>query len=142
MTDVFYTFKKGNQHLFCFPLVRVASQILIGAILILSVAVRADSKSKSKDVPKEGSKSTPQLVGDLVQTMKKRGYHWDLSIFKDEGLQTKGYSVQGYPLVYYTCGKPDNKNSSLILANVHGDEVTPAFYGFRLVEWLKAHPHL
>ena len=53
-----------------------------------------------------------------------------------------GKSVNGLPLIYWSCGDEKSGNRSLILSAVHGDEVTPVFFGFRLVEWLKANPQV
>ncbi|MGE3973885.1 MAG: M14 family zinc carboxypeptidase [Bdellovibrionales bacterium] len=79
---------------------------------------------------------------DLQKTVKARKWNWDLSVFTSQGWQSHGTSVQGYPMIYYSCGDTKASNKSLILANVHGDEVTPGYFGFRLVEWLKARPEL
>jgi len=87
-------------------------------------------------------KTVTQLMGDLKDTMVKRKFNWDLSFLTDKGWQSHGYTVQDYPMIYYTCGEPKSENVSLILSAVHGDEVTPLYFGFRLVEWLKARPHL
>jgi protein MpaA len=48
-----------------------------------------------------------------------------------------GNSVQGRPLVYAEFGNPHAENSTLILATVHGDEVTPLYLALELVHWLK-----
>lgn len=169
MTDVLDAFKKCDQHSFGFPLpVRrcqfVIVYFLIGFALLGSFEAGASKKSskttkkaidareikdsqvgdfENPEKPDGKPKDVATLMKDLTATIKKRKYEWDMSIFKAEGWQTKDFkSVNGYPLIYYTCGKPDAKNSSLILSSVHGDEVTPIFFGFRLVEWLKAHQHL
>jgi protein MpaA len=65
-----------------------------------------------------------------------------LSYFSEKQWESKGTSVQGYPLIYFVCGDSKATNRSLILSSVHGDEVTPGFFGFRLVEWLKARPEI
>jgi murein peptide amidase A len=83
-----------------------------------------------------------KLMGDLKKLVRNRGYQWDLSVFTPAGLKVHGQSVDNRPLVYFTCGNQDSGNNSLILSSVHGDEVNPLFFGFRLVEWLKARPEL
>ncbi len=81
-----------------------------------------------------------------MQQLKKRvlskKFHWDLSLFTDEGWSHKSHTVNGLPLIYWTCGDRESTNASLILSTVHGDEVTPVYFGFRLVEYLKARPEL
>jgi protein MpaA len=65
-----------------------------------------------------------------------------MSLFATSGWKKWGKSIYGRPLIYWTCGNPDNENTSLILSAVHGDEVTPVYFGFRVVEWIKARPEL
>lgn len=71
-----------------------------------------------------------------VRTLVK-AFHWKLE--PCEGLEWKvgGQSVNGRPLVYAEFGNPDSKNVSLILAGVHGDEITPQYLGFKLARWLQ-----
>jgi protein MpaA len=100
------------------------------------------SRTTSHTTSAVENRSISDLLKDVTQTIKKRKYLWDMSIFTEEGLQSKGFSVHGNPMLYYTCGDKNSKNVSLILSAVHGDEVVPVYFGFRLVEWLKAHSHL
>ena len=93
------------------------------------------------------SAATPQktledLKTQVREVIKRRQYKWDASVFSMAGLQVRHFSVQGYPLGYYTCGDAESKNRSLVLSAVHGDEVTPVYFGFRLVDWLKANPEV
>jgi len=141
MTNVFNALKKCDQHGSCYRYFQnLAGSIIVGIVLVFASVTFAAEKEKTE--AKSQSKTVSQLMADLIKTIKTRNYHWDLTVFNEEGWQTKGYSVQGYPLVYYTCGNHDAKNSSLILSTVHGDEVTPVYFGFRLVEWLKARKKL
>jgi len=82
----------------------------------------------------------PEMMNEIRERIGK--YNWDKSFFVQDGWKEHGISVYGRPLIYWTCGNPNNENSSLLLANVHGDEVTPVYFGFRAVEWLKARPEL
>lgn len=83
------------------------------------------------------------LMNELKKTVRNRGYKWDLSVFNGAGLKVHSKSVNGKPLTYFTCGDDkESGNNSLILSSVHGDEVTPIYFGFRLVEWLRARPDL
>lgn len=99
--------------------------------------------SSSGDKPSGVKKSTSELLSDIRARVVKLKYKWDLSFFTDQGWAVWGHSVDGYPLLYWTCGDPKKRDqSSLILSAVHGDEVTPVYFGFRIVEWLKARPEL
>jgi protein MpaA len=115
-----------------------------------NVSSKANDKSSAnlKSVEKTGvqakvtQKTIPELMADLRDRIKTKKYNWDLSLFHDQGWLSNGYSVNGQPLIYWTCGSPNHQNASLILSAVHGDEVTPVYYGFRVVEYLKARPEL
>ena len=98
---------------------------------------------ETSEIPSGVKKTVPEFVAKLKERINKLGYKWDLSVFVNDGWEVGGYSIDGYPLLYWKCGDPEkNPNSSLVLSAVHGDEVTPIFYGFRLVEWVKARPEL
>jgi protein MpaA len=110
------------------------------SFLILPFVLSAETKAPKKEKTVE-----KKTVETLMKNIKKRitKYHWDYSMFPDDGWKTSSiYSTDGNPLLYYTCGDPDEDNRSLILSAVHGDEITPVYYGFRLVEWLKARPEI
>lgn len=104
---------------------------LVISILILNLATFSFAKELKVE-----QKNVIQLMDLLKDRIKK--WHWDYSLFPSDGWQHKGYSENGLPLIYWTCGNPNSENKSLILSAVHGDEITPVYYGFRLVEWLKA----
>ena len=55
------------------------------------------------------------------------GVHW----------QVLGRSVQGRPLIAAQFGKPFARNTTLILAAVHGDEITPVYLGIKVAHWLR-----
>jgi protein MpaA len=86
--------------------------------------------------------SVESLIGEIKGHITTKKWNWDSSFFTEGGWKQKGYSVNGRPLIYWTCGKPENENVSLILSAVHGDEITPVYFGFRVVEWIKARPEL
>ncbi len=48
-----------------------------------------------------------------------------------------GKSVEDRPLIYAEFGDANSKNKTLIFSTLHGDEVTPFYVGFRMVDWLK-----
>jgi murein peptide amidase A len=83
-------------------------------------------------------------ISDLMESLRQRlgKFDWDLSLFHDQDWKQQGYSVNNMPLIYWTCGDPSSTNTSLVLSSVHGDEVTPVYFGFRLVEWVKARPEI
>ncbi|MEQ1876521.1 MAG: M14 family zinc carboxypeptidase [Bdellovibrionia bacterium] len=129
------------------------SQSLSIALLVLVLAnvsapARADEYSKKEPAKAENeptrteNATVAELIAEIKATVKKRKYKWDLSVFSDEGFTVQSYSVNKNPLVYYTCGDRDSGNTSLIISGVHGDEVNPLYFGFRLVEWLRARPEL
>ena len=67
---------------------------------------------------------------------------WSDTLYKES--PWKIYSektAQGRPLIYFVCGE-GNKNTTLLLSSVHGDEVTPVYFGLRLVSWVKGEPDL
>ena len=95
-----------------------------------------------EDVADPRPKSIPELISRVRARIQSKDWRWDLSLFPNTDWSEEGHSVNGLPLIYWTCGDPESPNSSLVLAAVHGDEVTPVYFGFRLVEWLKARPEI
>jgi murein peptide amidase A len=80
-----------------------------------------------------------KLMDELRTANKAR--KWSETIYTDEGWKVHGASVKGRPLIYFTCGD-QNENTTLMLSSVHGDEITPVYFGLRLVSWLKGEPDL
>ncbi len=98
---------------------------------------------ESRETPSNVKKNPAEFITKLKQRIQKLNYKWDLSVFVDDGWEIGGYSIDGNPLIYWKCGdNSSTSNTSLVLSAVHGDEVTPVFFGFRLVEWVKARPEL
>ena len=97
---------------------------------------------KQLDPKKIENKET--MVKDLMSKIHERisKYHWDYSLFPQSGWEVYAKTVDKTPLIYFKCGAPEAKHRSLILSAVHGDEITPVYYGFRLVEWIKARPEI
>jgi protein MpaA len=87
----------------------------------------------------DNSKAIIKLMDELRAANK--GRHWNESIYTEDGWQMHGTSVEGRPLIYYSCGEK-NENTTLMLSSVHGDEITPVYFGLRLVSWLKGEPDL
>lgn len=115
--------------LFYFPL------FFAGKILLAATEPDANASAVSPE-----QVSPAQLMKAIHQRIDK--FDWDQSLFPAGPWRFHGRSVAGQPLLYYTCGDPQASNRSLILSAVHGDELTPIYYGFRLVEWLKARPEV
>ena len=88
------------------------------------------------------NRSISYLMKRVRHRIKKLNFYWDLSLFPDKGWSSKDHSVNKLPLLYWSCGDKKAHNRSLILSAVHGDEVTPVYFGFRMVEWLKANPEI
>lgn len=132
----------------------LAQIVFAGFIIGPAVACHAhqgDTKNKTeKPVEKqtkehkESKKDTvaKPAVADMIDKLRVRSrtYKWDRSIFAEDGWIQEGETVNNLPLIYWTCGNEKNDNRTLILSGVHGDEVTPIYWGFRVVDWLKANP--
>ena len=98
----------------------------------------------SAEEPLEKPSNVKSTVPEMMEKLKSRitPYKWDKSIFSSENWSHQSHTVNGLPLIYWTCGKSNAQNRALILSGVHGDEVTPIYFGFRVVEWLKSKPAL
>jgi protein MpaA len=66
-----------------------------------------------------------------------RSFRWKTDPCSGIRWKIGGTSVQGRPLVYAEFGPETSQNTTLILAGVHGDEVTPIYLGLKIVDWLK-----
>lgn len=67
---------------------------------------------------------------------------WNPTIYKMH--EWKVYhkkTKNGRPLIYWVCGE-NKENTTLLLSTVHGDEITPVYYGLRMVLWTKDEPDL
>lgn len=103
------------------------------------LSAQAEEKKKVANI-KVPERSVSYLMTKIKKRIKR--FRWDSTFFHDKGWKVGGHSVNGMPLIYWTCGDPDEKNHSLVLSAVHGDEITPVYFGFRLVEWVKARPEV
>ena len=68
-----------------------------------------------------------------------RSMHWDVDVCKGIDWVGAALSVENRRLVYAEFGQKDSPNTTLILATVHGDEVTPFFVALKLTNWLRDH---
>jgi murein peptide amidase A len=107
-------------------------RLLFTIILIMSSASYALGAG-------DDSAAVKSLMTELRAANKKAG--WNPSIYNEDGWRVHGQSVQGRALIYFECGDK-NPNTTLMLSSVHGDEVTPVYFGLRLVSWVKGEPDL
>jgi len=77
---------------------------------------------------------------DLDESVKKLG--WNIPPCDWKRWRLGGESVQGRPLVYAEFGNPQarSSNTSLVLAMVHPDEITPLYLALQLAQWMGDHP--
>lgn len=123
----------------------VKAPFILWACLVcfVSMSQRAWAEDKATLTADASSvASVSELMDKLIKRVQKRQFDWDISLFVKEGWKTRGQTVNNLPLIYWSCGDKKAINRSLILSAVHGDEVTPVYFGFRLVEWLKARPEV
>jgi len=118
------------------------SQSILGLAFALGTIMAGPVAASDSDTPNTRESTVEELITEVKSAVKRRNYKWDLSIFSAEGFKVRGFSVDKKPLVYFTCGDKDSGNTSLILSAVHGDEVNPLYFGFRLVEWMRARPEM
>jgi protein MpaA len=79
--------------------------------------------------------TVPLLCQGLDKAFQKR--NWGKNPCLDIDWKFESTSVQGRPLLYTVFGPADSKNTTLIFSMVHGDEITPLYLGFKMVEWAK-----
>lgn len=105
-------------------------------LLVFSLVFGSISFAETEEAPSGKQSTVPEMMAKIRQRILP--YKWDRSFFIDHDWKQQGHSVNGMPLIYWSCGNPKSENRALILSGVHGDEVTPIYFGFRVVEWLKA----
>jgi protein MpaA len=115
----------------------------IRSLLVLIVFTLSAVALAGEPVPSPSAspsaENVDQLMAELRKSNKMRG--WADSIYSETGWKVHGQSVKGRPLIYFVCGE-NNQNTTLMLSSVHGDEITPVYFGLRLVSWLKGEPDL
>lgn len=125
-----------------------SSILTLTAAILITGAPSYSTDAPTKDQPPQAKsdvskKSVPELMAALRKRVETLKYKWDVSFLVEDGWQVGGHSIDGMPLIYWTCGdQKKNDNTALVLSAVHGDEVTPVYFGFRLVEWVKARPEI
>jgi protein MpaA len=93
----------------------------------------------SPDQDHDQARSIQKFMAELRGANKKS--KWSETIYPDSGWRMHTTSVEGRPLIYFVCGER-NQNTTLMFSAVHGDEVTPIYFGMRLVSWVKGEPDL
>jgi protein MpaA len=99
----------------------------------------APEAPKAQEPEPEATAAAPaaevtQWCQELATAMK--GFRWQLEGCRYKNWKVGGTSVGGRPLVYAEFGDPKAKNTTLVLAMVHGDEITPLYLGLSLVNWM------
>ena len=90
----------------------------------------------------EIQKDISSLCADLDKAFQKR--KWGTNPCRGLPWKVGSTSVQGRPLMYLEFGNPSSKNVTLIFSMIHGDEITPLYFGFEIAAWaienMKKHP--
>lgn len=95
--------------------------------------------SPLKANPSDEPEAVKKLMDELKAANKKQ--KWNETLYNQDGWKVRGRSVQGRPLIYFVCGEK-NENTTVMISSVHGDEITPVYFGLRLVSWVKGEPDL
>jgi murein peptide amidase A len=89
--------------------------------------------------PTDEAAQVAALMAELRKANKSR--RWNETLYDQKDWKVRGHTAQGRPLIYFSCGE-NTKNTTLLLSSVHGDEITPIYFGLRLVMWIKGEPDL
>ena len=90
-----------------------------------------NTAAKIQTAPEPAPKAEPAKVDPVVEKWcselgtAMKGFRWQLEGCKFKDWKVAGKSVKGRPLVYAEFGDVNSKNTTLVLAMVHGDEITP-----------------
>lgn len=111
-------------------MVRSRLLFFLFGVLVVShaFAVTAEKDPIQKDIP--------TLCRDIEKAFQKR--NWGQNPCQNLNWKFEETSVQGRPLIYIEFGRPEAKNVTLFLSMVHGDEVTPLYFGFEMARWANA----
>jgi protein MpaA len=108
--------------------------------LVLGLLLSSSSLTSVAGSAANPEKSETEKVAALCEELQDqaRVLKWNVSPCPaDIKWQVGGHSVQGRPLVYADLGNPNSTNTTLILAMVHGDEVTPLYLALKLLSWVR-----
>lgn len=84
-----------------------------------------------------GSEEVAALCRELAAQVA--ALKWKLDPCEGIDWKVSGTSVKGRPLIYAEFGNSSSGNTTLVFSAVHGDEITPVYVGFKLVQWLREH---
>ncbi len=101
----------------------LASLLCLGSVEI--------ARAENEKVVEEND--IPAICKGLDKAFAKR--NWGSNPCRSLEWKSGGKSVEGRPLMYLEFGPADSKNTTLVFAMVHGDEYTPLYQGFEMVEW-------
>lgn len=89
-------------------------------------------------------RATPKTVDEWCTSLQKEltsNLKWRQNVCSGVQWKSDGASVQGWPLIYSEFG--DSKtNTTLVLAMVHPDEITPLFIAIELANLLRQNPSM
>ncbi len=104
--------------------------MIVFSILMSFALFSADSKADNVE------RTVADMCAALDKSFQKRS--WGKNPCGQVEWQVWGNSVKGRPLIYAIFGNKESKNTTLFLSMVHGDEITPLYLGFELVNWVQA----
>lgn len=135
--------KKGQQKRSMVDALLVSLSLAMNQTPQISAGTQAplqiQQETSPSVAPDENAGAVQKLLAELKESNKKT--KWNETIFEDQGWKVGGQSAGGRPLIYFVCGEK-NTNTTLMLSSVHGDEITPVYFGLRLVSWVKGEPDL
>lgn len=81
-------------------------------------------------------------IGTILVKLEQKFklYHWQFKSFKALKWQAFYKTNLGHPLLYKEFG--NGQNTTLILSGVHADELSAIHLGFKLIDYLVAHPEI
>lgn len=106
---------------------------MVKFILFCSFIISAVSNANTES-------SAMSLMAEIQKAYAKTKWSETLYTHSDWKVYSKK-TKDGRPLVYYVCGE-NKENTTLLLSGVHGDEITPVYYGLRLISWVKGEPDI
>lgn len=120
---------------------QVSLALALSALIVTSVSLgagKAANATPSPAAPLVPSQDLSNWCKELNTEITR--LKWNLQPCDGKvDWKISGYSSDGRPLVYAEVGNSKALNVTLILAMVHGDEVTPVYIAVKLAEWIKVH---
>lgn len=88
-------------------------------------------------VPRQGEAQSLTAYCETLTKMFQK-YGWEKNPCSDLNWKIRGYTLGGFPLIYWTYG--EGNQTTLVLSGVHPDELTPLPMGFRLAQHIAKNP--